>query len=226
MTVIKDIRIYRSNIDNIDGNSLPSDFKNKELNCIIRRIVMKLRENDFTLGDFDHLYINLTTCCVENGIALAKRNKDGYHFWYKYYDVEISQDFFDMLETPQCTQLVIEIVEQVLQKYFCTQQFDKQHIHSCFSEAITQGENMLMKFKEKKSATNSAVVYLRYMDNGRYFPLLRVYDTENNLLLEKDLPETLELIAYGEIQLSMKKVTIKPRKNEFAKCLEPMTFIL
>lgn len=27
MTVIKDIRIYRSTIDNIDGNPLPKDFE-------------------------------------------------------------------------------------------------------------------------------------------------------------------------------------------------------
>ena len=226
MAVIKDIRIYRSTIDNIDGNHLPESFENRELYCIIHRIVMKLRENDFTLGDFDHLYINLTTCCVENEIAPAKRSKDRYHSWYRYYDVEISREFYDMLETPQCTQPVIKLVERVLQRCFCTQQFDKGYIHSCFFEAITQGENMLMKFKEKKSAKNSAIVYLRYMNNGRYFPLLRVYDMNNNLLLEKDLPETQELGAFGEIQLSREKVTIKPRKNFFASCLEPMTFML
>lgn len=226
MTVIKDIRIYRSSIDNIDGNPLPIDFENRELHRIIHRIVMKLRENNFILGDFNHLYINLTTCCVENEIAPAKRSKDRYHSWYRYYDVEINRELFDMLESSQSTQLVIEIVERVLQEHFCTQQFDTQFIRACFSEAITQGEKMLMKFKEKKSAINTAIIYLRYMDNGRYFPLLRVYDKNNNLLLEKDLPETLELNAFGEIQLSKKNVTIKPKNNVFARNLEPMTFIL
>lgn len=127
--------------------------------------------------------INLTSCSVENEIALAKRSKDRYHSWYLYYDVEISQEFFNIFETPKCIQPVTEIVEQVLKKCFCTQQFDKQRIHSCFSEAILQGENMLMKFKEKKSATNSAIIYLRYLDNGRYFPLLRVYDIRRKLIL-------------------------------------------
>ena len=226
MTVIRDIRIYRSTIDNIDGNPLPKDFENRELHCIIHRIVMKLRENEFVFGDFDHLFINLTTCSVENEIAIAKRSIDKYHTWYRYYDVEINQELFDILETPQCTQSVIEIIERVLQKCFCTQQFGAQHIRSCFSEAIMQGENMLMKFKEKKSATNIAIIYLRYLNNARYLPLLRVYDKDNKLLLEKDLPETLELNAIGEIQLSKKKVTIKPRNNIFARFLEPITFIL
>lgn len=226
MTVVKDIRIYRSSIDNIDGNPLPNHFENRELHCIIHRIVMKLREKNFILGDFNHLYINLTTCSVENEIAPAKRNTAPYHSWYRYYDVKINEELFEILETPQSTQLVIEIVERVLQECFCTKQFDAQHIHACFSEAITQGENMLMKFKEKKSATNIAIIYLRYKNNRRYFPLLRVYDKDNNLLLEKDLPETLELNAFGEIQLNRKNVTIKPRNNAFARCLEPMTFIL
>lgn len=85
MTVIKDIRIYRSCIENIDGNSLPYSFSSKELNCILHRIAMKLRENKFTMGDFNHLYINLTTCAVEDKIAPAKRSKDKYYKWYRYY---------------------------------------------------------------------------------------------------------------------------------------------
>ena len=61
MKVIKDIRIYRSKIENIPGNPLPDSFNNFELCCVTSRIVMKLRENGFELGDYDHLYINLTT---------------------------------------------------------------------------------------------------------------------------------------------------------------------
>ena len=225
MTVIKDIRIYRSAVDNIDGYPHPCDFENRRLLCVIRRIVMKLREMKFALGDFDHLYINLTTCRVENGIALAKRSEDRYHNWYRYYDVEISQELFDVLDTNQSIQPVVEIVEQVLIKFFAKQEFDENHIRSCFSEALSQGEKMLMKFKEKRSDSNHAVIYLRYMDNGQYFPLLRVYDMDDKLLLERDLPQTIELSAFGVIQLSKKKVTIKPRKNNIAGCLKPMSFM-
>ncbi len=83
---------------------------------------------------------------------------------------------------------------------------------------------MLIKFKEKQAANNKAVLYLRYLDNGRYLPLLRVFDLEDTILLEQDLPETNNLDAYGVIQLSGKKVTIKPRKNDLAQKLEPITF--
>ena len=65
MPVIKDIRLYRSSIENISGNSLPSSFYNQSVNCILRRIVMKLEEKGFSLGDFHHLYINFTTSKVD-----------------------------------------------------------------------------------------------------------------------------------------------------------------
>jgi len=64
------------------------------------------------------------------------------------------------------------------------------------------------------------------LNNGYYKPLLKVYDLEDTLLLEKDLPEMTELLALGEIGLSSKKVTIKPRKNYFARNLEFVTFII
>ena len=40
------------------------------------------------------------------------------------------------------------------------------------------------------------------------------------------VPETATLDCFGEIQLSTKKVTVKPRKNCFAKNLEPITITL
>lgn len=226
MTAIKDIRIYRSEVENIDGNPHPGAFSNRELHIIAHRIVMKLREYEFTLGDFNHLYINLTACLAENETAPARRSIDKIHKWYRYYDAGISRELFDTLETPRCIQAVVDILERVLQKYFTSPQFDAEFIHSCVSEAVAQGEKMLMRFKEKKSAKNKAVIYLRLLDNGRYFPLLRVFDKEDDLIFEKDLPETNELEAYGEIRLSEKKITINPRKNYNARGLEPMTFIL
>ena len=121
---------------------------------------------------------------------------------------------------------VIKIVEQVIQKYFSTPGFNSEKIHCCISDATENGENMLIKFKEKNSSKNKAIIYLRYLDDARYFPLLKVWDSENNLISEQVLPKTHTLDAYGEIQLSSKKVTIKPRKNAFSINHQPMTFIL
>ncbi len=76
--VIKDIRLYKSQESNIDGNSLPSVFTDQKLNIIVARIVMKLREAEFSLGEFDHLYLNFTTCSIDGGSSLSKRSVDTY----------------------------------------------------------------------------------------------------------------------------------------------------
>lgn len=222
--IIRDIRVHKSVIDNIDGNSMPSSLGYKELNIVVRRIVMKLRENDFSLGDFDHLYVNMTTCLEVGEIVPAKRGVDRYHPWYRFYDVGIPQEEYDLLEKEACIPAVVECLKQVLMKYFAWNEASEKMIGESIKEAIEQGANMLMRFKEKKAAKCSAILFLRLLDNGNYRPLLCVQDIDGKELLKEELPETTVLDMLGEIQLSSKKVTVKPRKNVFTKDLEPITF--
>ena len=91
------------------------------------------------------------------------------------------------------------------------------HLYIFFGE-------MLMKFKEKASAKRKAVIYLRFLDTCKYCPLLRVYDLEEHLLFEKDLPETVTLDDLGELQVSTKRVAIKPRKNAYTTKSVPLVF--
>ena len=80
--------------------------------------------------------------------------------------------------------------------------------------------------KEKKTEKAKATIYLRLLDSGKYLPLLCVVDSDNNEILSEDLPETIDLNSLGEIQLSGKKVTVKPRKNALASALKPISFEL
>lgn len=223
--IISDIRVYKSVVDNIDGNSMPASLGNKPLNITVQRIVMKLRENGFSLGAFDHLYINLTTCIEPGQIQQAKRSVDRHHPWYRYYDVGIKPELFDVLGSEAAIGSVVEKVEQVLIASFSADKATEQMIQASVKEAVELGPDMLMRFKEKKSAKCTAILYLRQLDNVKYKPLLCVYDLEGKELLREDLPETLELNAFGEILLSSKKVTIKPRKNFFTRDMEPITFV-
>ena len=224
LKIIKDIRIYKSDVENIDGNSLPISFEDKTLYAVITRIVMKLRENSFSLGEFDHLYINITTCPVDGGAAFAKRSVDRYNPWYRYYDVNISDDMFSRLGSAEVRVEVINLIRNILVQNFVTDNFDEKQIHSCFTQALEQGENMLMKFKKKVTTNRKAIIYLRYLDNCRYLPFLRVLDLEDRILFETDLPETLDLNFLGDIQVSSKKVTVKPRKNAYTKTIQPLSF--
>lgn len=221
MKIIQDIRLYKSEQRSENGGFITCSFAGKELNAVIRRIVMKLRESGFSLGEFDHLYLNFTTCDTPQRIMLSQE-VDRYHPWYRYCSVAISEELSRRLGAPETYQTIVELVGEVLITCFASESFDAPMIRSCIDQAVEQGENMLMRFKEKTTAKRKAVVFLRCLDNCRYRPLLRVYDLDETLLLERDLPETVMLDYLGEIQLSVKKVTIKPRKNAFTTNCKPI----
>ena len=219
MKPIKDIRIYKSRIPNINGNPLPSEshFTNDPHCAAIRRIAMKLNERGFSLGDFDHLHINFTTCAVESGVALAKRSADTYHPWFRYMDIHIDDALYDKLDGTEskadfCE--ILRLLEVALNKAASPDDPKAAAtIRAAMEEALELGEQMRVRYKEKQTATRRAVIFLRCADDGWFFPLLQVYGSEGVLLFETDLPKTIDLMSLGEIQVSAKRVTIKPRKN-------------
>lgn len=221
---ISDIRVYKSNIPNVDGSALPADIYNKKLNIVLHRIVMKLRESDFSLGEFDHLYINFTTCLDEDIILPAKRGRDPFHSWYRYYDIGVDVPFYSKLDFEQSSERIIGLVEKLLLQYFATDETRQKMIKSSIKDAISQKENMLMRYKVKETASRKAVLYIRYLDSGDYYPLLCVYDAEGMELCKKDLPISADLNSYGVIKLSDKKVIINPRSNAFTTELKPISF--
>jgi len=221
MKLIQDIRVYKSDVENTDGKAHPHEFAPKALNTVIHRIVMKLREANVTLGDFDHLYLNFTTCLPDGVIKPAGRSVDRYHNWYRYYDIGVERDVFETLDAHD--EVVLHGVRETLIGYF-GEYNDVQVIDRCVESAVEEGEAMTALHKEKKSAKAVARIYLRYLDSGMYWPLLRVCDLSGAEVFRADLPQMGDLLALGDIQLSSKKVTIKPRKSSFAADLKPLTY--
>ena len=221
--IIKDIRLYKSELQNEFGDCVTTSFADKKLNAITQRVVMKLRENEFSLGEFDHLYINFIPSDMGGKMYLSD-DVDRYHPWYRNCYVPVDVELYSNLRSADAYDAIIHWISTVLVTYFSTDDFDQAHILACVQQAVDQGEDMRMKFKEKISAKRKAFLYLRFLDTCRFYPLLRVYDAEDRLLFEKDLPETVSLDALGEIQVSAKRVTIKPRKNAFTKQTNPLMF--
>ena len=221
--IISDIRLFKSESQSEHGGYITCSFGDKKLNAIVNRVVMKLRENKFSLGEFDHLYINFTTCEMAEQMNLSDK-VDRYHPWFRYCSVHIENDLYSKLGTIETWDSIIRWIENVLIAYFTSEEFDETHIRSCVQQAVEQGENMLMKFKEKTSSKRKAVIFLRFLDNCRFSPLLRIYDLEENILFEKDLPQTVALDYLGEIQVSAKRVTIKPKKNAYTAQNKPLVF--
>ena len=221
--IISDIRLYKSESQSEYGGYNTEAFGDKQLNAVVKRVVMKLRESGFSLGEFDHLYINFTTCDFGREMSLSN-NADRYCPWFRDCDVHIEKDLYNKLGSIETRDDIIQWIGNVLVTFFASEDFDDARILSCIQQAVEQGENMLMKFKEKVSTNRRAVIFLRLLDCCKFHPLLRVYDHEENLLFEKDLPEAVTLDYLGEIQLSAKRVTIKPRKNAFTTQMSPLAF--
>ena len=97
MKIISDIRLYKSSSKNEFGSFITESFGSKKLISTIKRIVMKLRENNFSLGEFDHLYINFTTCDIANEIELSDYI-DKYHPWYRYCNIKVDVDLYNNLD--------------------------------------------------------------------------------------------------------------------------------
>lgn len=215
MRLIQTIRLFKRGLVSIH-------FPERKYHAIPHRIAMKLRELGYSLDGFDHLYISFTVDAVENCMEFSKYI-DPYHPWYRMYNVQISEALFDKLESPESYDAILSLIESALVRISPK---DEDLVRRAIAEALDQGEQMLMLRKQKITSTRRAAVYLRCMDDEYYLPLLRVYDNEENLLFEADLPKTYDLTILGEIQVSRNRVTVKPRKNLYAESqgLEPITF--
>ena len=156
--IISDIRLFKSEAQNEYGGYMTDSFGDKKLNAIVKRVVMKLRENEFSLGDFDHLYINFTTCDIAGNMNLSDK-VDRYHPWYRYCDVHIDDDLFQNLGSHETWNEIIHYISTILVVHFAFDDFDKAHILSCVQQTVDQGEDMLIKFKEKVSTKRKAVIY-------------------------------------------------------------------
>jgi len=118
--IIKDIRYYESNTANIDGNSMPHNLgqlfhPTTDTNYIGQRIARKLNELKFCYGEYDHLYINLTTAVTENDLAISNRNIDKR---IKYIDFGLSPANYNTLSDIDKNHLIKSITFRTL-KHIC-----------------------------------------------------------------------------------------------------------
>lgn len=223
MKKISDIRIFKSLKPNVDRAPLPVGLASKQLFTTVRRIVLKLRENQFSLGDFDHLYLNFTTRVEEGEIVLSSRTAPGGNNFFRFYDIGVSREQFDILEEPDQIPFILGKLEETMVRFFGDDGRD-EIIRGSIRAAVEQGEEMQMVYKKKEAQGRTAVLSLRFLDSGEYFPLLCVYDKEDNLLLQKDLDPMRDLSTLGEIRLTGKRISIYPRQTAKAKTFRPLTF--
>ncbi len=214
MKIISDIRLY-------EGDDSKT-FRNKRANLAAHRVAMKLREKAFSLGEYDHLYLCFSPDKPEESVFLEDK-VDRCSPWFRKVYIGLSQDELVAIETAEEPTQVLNLIENVLLALFGVNAETEITIREAITEA-KKGSEMLMCFKEKKTAKGTAIIYLRLLDSAYYLPLLSVINAAGDEVLREDLPKTIDFGILGKIQLSSKKVIIKPRNNVFTESLEPIEF--
>lgn len=150
------------------------ELSDEKYYAVPRRIAMRLCELSYSLGNFDHLYVNFTVNEVENGMVFSKRPVGPFHPRYRFCDIQVSEALFDTPESPASYDTILSLIQVALIRISPK---DEDLVRRAVAEAVEQDENMLVLRKQKVTSTRRATVYLRYTDDLYYFPLLRVFNT-------------------------------------------------
>lgn len=227
MKLISDIRFFESNKENIDGY-FPSDLgnifriDNQKYIVNINRLVLKLREQNFSLPDFDHIYINFSTCIEVGQISIANRTPDIYHPFYRFIDVGMSQEEFNNLSDSAKIERLIKTSVDVIISLFCSNNATVNLVKECANEILKNGEKSILIYKQKENGTYRVQVVVRLLEDGMYCPIIRIFDKNQQLLQEylynRLLTKDEFIFQFGSINIGKSSITIKPKSNSLSEC--------
>lgn len=182
--IIKDIRYSESAIENIEGNSLPSNFgkiifiPTTDTIAIGQRISRKLNELKFTSDEFDHIDINYTTTFEQDEFKISNRDVEK---WLKYVDYGLSQSVFNSMTDNQKNSFLKETTFKVLKTLYAN---DNQKL-----SAIDEVENLINRFTSqikinyKTKETNSYRIDISYQikpNNDLSKAIIQYFDKKTN----------------------------------------------
>lgn len=215
--ILKDIRFYESENENVAGQSMPNDLgklfaPTKDLNFIGQRIARKLNELKYSYGEFDHIYINLTTFLNENEIVISNRYVDRR---IKYLDFGINPKKLNTLSDIEKNSFIKsttfkllrqistdENLELVNQTEKLISQFDTEiKIHYKSKETNSYKIDIYYQIGAKKGGTKAVIEFMDKKSNSYSF-----YNYK--LIFYEDIYSLIDTI-----NLSAETITLKPKKS-------------
>lgn len=233
--IIKDIRFYESDNQNVTGKSMPQDLgtlfiPTKDTNHIGQRIARKLNELKFNYGEFDHIYINLSAFLEENEIVISNRDIDSR---IKYIDFGINIKKFNSLLDIEKDDCIKSLTFKVLKEISSGLNLEIVHkTEKLISEFDTE---IKIHFKTKETSAYRIDIYyqIESLINGTK-AILEYKDKTNNLCFSvhcklqfyEDICSLIDTISLtsGEIVLKPKKSYRADISNE--RYRTPITFKL
>ena len=184
--------------------------------ALTNRFVLKLREVEFQLQDFDHIYINLSSVISDGVIQLSKRSIDKYHSFYRFIDIGLSPIKFNNYCDEKKHPLLINLASQSIQALFCENTTLKKIVQECEMDAIHLGEKGKIVYKRKSNDTLSVEILISILNTNKYVPYIKL-TSDNGLNKIVKYPSILtqdELaFQFGSIIIKKSSAIIKPKAN-------------
>lgn len=219
MKLIQDIRLFESEVPNVDGNSTPYDigtlYQYDQMDCldVIQRLLFLLRHRGFGFDTFDHLYLNVTPCIPHSEVRDVNRYNIREFSWYHYVDVGCDAALFNSWQMEEKTGFILEAVKKA--SLLKAPENQSALFESAFAEVLQKGEDLLLPYKRKENDRLVVEVFTRINGEVDFLPLIRVTGRDGTLKAEQQLrcygrDEFISQI--GTISIGKHSVRISPRK--------------
>ncbi len=228
LKLIEDIRLFESDVDNIDGNPNPTDFGQlyqynyRDWADISTRYLFKLREIGFSMPDFTHIYLNLTPLLRDGETRLAARARDPYHPFFHYVDVGLTVDRFNALSQRDKSRLLLDAAVRVLQRHFCPSEAQRIAVEHCAAFIREQGAEAPIIYKHKENGDDCVDIVMKVINYNAFRPSVRIRRGSQPpvvYVFDKTLDRCGLLARFGSITIHKQSVVIHARRTSSDKPL-------
>ena len=207
--ILKDIRYYESDSPNVEGQSMPHELGNifkptEDTNYIGQRIARKLNELRFSFGEYDHIYINLTTVLNENQIQISNRNIDKR---IKYINFGVNPIKINSLTDEQKNEFVkfstIEILRNI------SDENDLSLVNDTAKQLSEFDTEIKIHYKTKETNLYKIDIYYQIKPKGSFTKAIVEYKNKTTNTCHCGF---FELQFYEDIYLLIDTITLKGNK--------------
>jgi hypothetical protein len=205
--IIKDIRFYESDKENLQGH-YPSELghlfiPSVDTKYIGQRIARKLNEYNFSFGEFDHIYINFSTVLKKDEIKISDNIIDKQ---IRYIDVGVTQHIFNELDEIDKDSFTKEITFKTL-LYLANKEVAKiKIIEEIREELETNDTETVIGFKTKESKVFKIDIgYQIRPNNSSSKIIINYFDKVNNIKLKG----SKDILNYEDIYYLIDTISLK-----------------
>lgn len=220
--LISDIRLFESDVPNIDGNPVPSYigkiYRYDFTDCldVICRLLFLLRHRGFCFDGFDHLYLNFTPLIPHGEVRDVNRYNIREFSWYQFADIGCDPEIFNSLSLEEKSSFIIKSAKEASLMKASPEM--RILFSDTFDEVTSKGERLLIPYKQKEDQSYCVEIFTRINNDLDFIPLIRVSDKDGNLKCERELRKygRDEFISQiGTVTIGKSSVRIAPRKNSY-----------